>query len=108
MEIGLAITVSLMVGQCHREYTVRPLVLDASHVEITTNRIETEMIVFERPETILPKTVDVQSIVGQIGQISVRIIAMATHNVWRYAGDAMTVGNYARWNFKAFYHLIRL
>lgn len=82
--------------------------MDASHVEITTNRIKTEMIVFEWPETILAEAVDVQSIVGQIGQIGVRIVAVATHNVWRYAGDAMTVDNYARWNFKAFNHLIRL
>lgn len=108
MEIGLAKAITFLIAQRHRKYTVIPLILHAGHIEITANRIETEMIVGERPDPVLSQAVHVQSIIDQIGQVSERIPALTIHNVWCYACDSMSVRNYARGYFKASNHLVQL
>lgn len=108
MEIGLSVTVRFPIGQCHRENPIVPLVLHAIHIEIASNRIASEMVVCERPDAVLSQTEYVQLIVNQIGQICVRIIALAVHNVRCYASDAVTVGDDAGWYLEATNHLIRV
>lgn len=51
------------MAQRHRENAIIPLILYAGDIKVTANRIETEMIVCERPHTILSQTVHMQTVI---------------------------------------------
>lgn len=89
MEKGRLKSIGVLVGQCYREYTVVPLIPQASHVEIAHQRIEVEIIVRKSPNAVLAQTEHVQSVLSQIGYVAIRILAIACINVDGDAGHTI-------------------
>lgn len=89
MEVRRSKTFIISWTQSNREYSIIPLITQTSHIEITEDRIEAEVIVREAPNAIATKTVDIQTEVGQIGKVRKGIVTFGALNINRYTGESI-------------------